>query len=48
MALLRQTAAADKGVRLLGVTASGFESENQRDFVQPPLFAPAAFESLVA
>ncbi len=48
MALLRQTAAAERGVRLLGVTASAFESENQRDFVQLPLFAPSAFESLVA
>ena len=48
MGLLRQTAAAEKGVRLLGVTASGFESENQRDFVQLPLFTPEAFGSLVA
>lgn len=38
MALLRQTEAGEQGVRLLGVTASGFESEDQRDFVQLPLF----------
>ncbi len=48
MALLRQTAAAEKSVRLLGVTASGFESEDHRDFVQLPLFKPEAFEMLVA
>ena len=48
MALLRQTEAGEKSVRLLGITASGFESESQRDFVQLPLFAPEAFENLVA
>jgi DNA polymerase IV len=48
MGLLRQTAAAEKGVRLLGLTASHFESEDRRDLVQLPLFAPEAFESLVA
>ena len=48
MALLRQTEAGEKSVRLLGVTASGFESEDRRDFVQLPLFAPTAFETLVA
>lgn len=48
MALLRQTAAGEKSVRLLGVTASGFESDDHREFLQLPLFKPEAFEMMVA
>lgn len=48
MALLRQTAAGEKSVRLLGVTASGFAGDDHREFVQLPLFQPEAFETLVA